>query len=206
MKKTLTTLAITIFAVANHPLHADQAIYKTKGTATIIGRGSEQKLKADYGYWVLDPETKELTVIAALTAHGKKVIQIVETDNMNVITVRGANGKTFTSFAKGESPSKQIPTAMVECIFAIGENAPVSIDGKKIISIPKKFTSQGFGHFNFGSGHFMTNQSQGVGVLDLKASQDSNIKNQDHAAVVNKIAADLKAMGYSENPRVLQKK
>ena len=202
MKKTLTAIAITILAVANTPLHADQAIYKTKGTATLIGRGTEQKINADYGYWVFDPETKNLTIIAALTAHGKKVIQIVEADNMNIIQVRGAGGKTYTSLSKAESPSKQIPAAVTEAIFAIGENAPVSLNGVTTATIPKKFSTIGFSHLGFGSGHFMTNQSQGLATLDLKSSQESNQKKNDHAGAVNQIAASLKAKGYVENPRL----
>jgi hypothetical protein len=71
MKKYLQQFAFGILlAATTNQLLADQAIYKTKGRATIIGRGAEQKIKADHGFWVLDPETKQLTIIAALTVNG----------------------------------------------------------------------------------------------------------------------------------------
>jgi hypothetical protein len=48
----------------------------------------------------------------------------------------------------------------------------------------------------------MTNQSAGVATLDLKASQESNQRKDDHAKVVEGIAASLKSKGYVENPRL----
>ena len=205
MKKYLQQFAFGILlAATTNQLLADQAIYKTKGTATVIGRGNEQKIKADHGFWVLDPETKQLTIIAALTVNGKKVIQIVEADSMSAVNILGANGKRYLSLAKAQSPSAQVPALAAEGIFAIGETTPVSLDESKTTMIPKTIKTLGFNHLSLGAGHFMATQSQGVATLDLKASQESNLRKDDHAAAVNRIAASLKAEGYVENPRVLR--
>jgi hypothetical protein len=204
MKKNLLAIAIAIIAATS--VQADQAIYKTKGTVTIIGRGTEQKMKPDFGYWVYDPEKKQLTTIAALSMHGKKVIQIVEADNLNIISVRGLDGKRYTSIAKAESPSKQMPVAVAEGIYAIGQDFAVALDGIKTTFVPKNFRSIGFNHLSFGAGHFMSTQSQGAASLDLKASQDSNRRKEGHDEAVNRISAGLKAKGYVENPRLLKSK
>ncbi len=207
MKKYLQSATLgLLLASTSTTILADQAIYKTKGTATVIGRGSEQKIKADYGFWVLDPESKRLTIIAALTNQGKKVIQIVEADNMNTVNVLGANGKRYLSMAKAESPSAQMPALAAEGIFAIGEITPVSINGTKTAMIPKTIKTIGFNQLSFGAGHYMVTQSQGVASLDLKASQESNRLKEDHEAAVNRISAGLKARGYLENPRLLRTK
>jgi hypothetical protein len=50
----------------------------------------------------------------------------------------------------------------------------------------------------------MTNQSEGVATLDLKASQESNQRKHDHTKAVNQIAASLKSKGYVENPRLIR--
>ena len=206
MKKYLQTATLgLLLATSTNTILADQAIYKTKGTATVIGRGSEQKIKADHGFWVLDPESKRLTIIGALTYQGKKVIQIVEVDNMKMINILGANGKRYLSMAKAESPSAQLPALAVEGIFAIGQITPVSINGKTTAMIPKSIKTIGFNHLGFGAGHFMALQSQGAASLDLKASQESNQRNEDHDAVVNRLSAGLRVKGYTENPRLLRK-
>lgn len=204
MKKYLPIIAFGLLASTPNTILADQAIYKTKGTATVIGRGTEQKIKADYGFWVLDPESKRLTIIAALTNQGKKVIQIVEADNMHTINVLGANGKRYLSMAKAESPSAQMPALAAEGIFAVGQITPVSINGKTTVMIPKTIKTLGFSHLGFGGGHFMALQSQGVASLDLKASKESNQRKEDHDAVVNRLSAGLKAKGYVENPRLIR--
>jgi len=204
MKKNLLAIAIGIIAATS--VQADQAIYKTKGTVTIIGRGTEQKMKPDFGYWVFDPEKKQLTTIAALSMHGKKVIQIVEADNLNIISVRGLDGKRYTSIAKAESPSKQMPVAVAEGIYAIGQDFAVALDGIKTTFVPKNFRSIGFNHLSFGAGHFMSTQSQGAGTLDLKATQESNKMKRDHESAVNNISKELQKKGYVENPRVKQTK
>lgn len=204
MKKNLLAIAFGIIAATS--VQADQAIYKTKGTATIIGRGTEQKMKPDFGYWVYDPEAKRLTAIAALTIHGKKIIQVVELDKLNVISVRGANGKRYTSIAKAESPSTQLPAAMCEGVYAIGQDDVISLDGIKTKIVPTSFKTLGFTHINFGAGHFVTNQSQGSAKLDLKSTQETNIKKIDHASTVNMLVDNLKEKGYSENPRLLRSK
>jgi hypothetical protein len=207
MKKYLQSATLgLLLAMTPSTILADQAIYKTKGTATLIGRGSEQKIKPDYGFWVLDPDTNQLTIIAALTNQGKKVIQIVEADNMNTINILGANGKRYLSMAKAESPSAQMTALAAEGIFAIGEITPVSLDGVKTTMLPKKIKTLGFNHLSFGAGHFMALQSHGVASLDLKASQESNRLKEDHEAAVNRISAGLKAKGYLENPRLLRTK
>jgi hypothetical protein len=74
---------------------------------TIIGRGTEQKMKPDFGYWVYDPEKKQLTTIAALSMHGKKVIQIVEADNLSIISVRGLDGKRYTPLQKQKAQASK---------------------------------------------------------------------------------------------------
>lgn len=205
MKKYLQSATLgLLLAATTTTILADQAIYKTKGTATVIGRGSEQKIKADYGFWVLDPESKRLTIIAALTNQGKKIIQIVEADNMHTINILGANGKRYLSMAKAESPSAQMPALAAEGIFAIGEITPVSIDGTKTAMIPKTIKTMGFNQLSFGAGHYMVTQSQGVASLDLKASQESNQRNEDHESAVNHISKELQKKGYVENPRVLR--
>jgi hypothetical protein len=205
MKKYLQQFAFGILlATTTNQLLADQAIYKTKGTATIIGRGTEQKMKTDFGYWVYDPEAKRLTAIAALTMHGKKIIQVVELDKLNVLSVRGANGKRYTSIAKAESPSSQLPAAVCEGVYAIGQDEAISLDGIKNTIIPMNFKTLGFTHINFGAGHFITNQSQGSGKLDLKATQKNNTKKNNHESTVNMLVDDLKGKGYSENPRLLR--
>jgi hypothetical protein len=207
MKKYIQLLAFGILlAATTNQLSADQAIYKAKGVTTIIGRGSEQKIKPDAGYWVYDKESRSLTAIAAFTMHGKKFIQVVELDKLTVITVRGSADKSYTSIAKAESPSTQLPASISEGIYAIGQDAVVSLDGLKNTIIPKNFKSFGFSQISFGSGHFMTTQSQGVAILDLKASQESNSKQNDHDTVVNQIAGKLKARGYTENKRLLRTK
>ena len=203
MKKYLQQFAFGILlAATTNQLLADQAIYKTKGTATVIGRGNEQKIKADHGFWVLNPEANQLTIIAALTVNGKKVIQVLEADSLSAVNILGANGKRYLSLAKAQSPSAQIPALVAEGIFAIGEITPVSLDKSKTTMIPKTIKSIGFNHLSLGAGHFMATQSQGVATLDLKASQESNLRKDDHAAAVNRIAAILTAEGYVENPRV----
>jgi hypothetical protein len=204
MKKNLLIIAIGIIAATS--VQADQVIYKTKGTATIIGRGTEQKMKPDFGYWVYDPDAKRLTAIVALTMHGKKIIQVVELDKLNVISVRGANGKHYTSIAKAESPSTQLPAAMCEGVYAIGQDDVISLDGIKTKIVPTSFKTLGFTHINFGAGHFVTNQSQGSAKLDLKSTQETNIKKIDHESTVNMLVDNLKEKGYSENPRLLRSK
>ena len=205
MKKYLQQFAFGILlAATTNQLLADQAIYKTKGTAIIIGRGTEQKMKPDFGYWVYDPEAKRLTAIVALTMHGKKIIQVVELDKLNVVSVRGANGKSYTSIAKAESPSAQLPAAMCEGVFAIGQDDVISLDGIKSEILPRTFKTFGFTHINLGAGHFLTNQSQGSGKLDLKVTQETNTKKSDHESTVNMLVDDLKGKGYSENPRLLR--
>ncbi len=207
MKKYLHSIALGLLLSTSTPaILADQAIYKTKGTATVIGRGSEQKIQADHGFWVFDPDSKRLTIIAALTNQGKKVIQIVEADNMNTINILGANGKRYLSMAKAESPSAQMPALAAEGIFAIGQITPVSLDGTKTAMIPKTIKTMGFNHLSFGAGHYMATQSQGVATLDLKASQECNQRKEDHDAVVNRLSVGLKAKGYVENPRVKKAK
>jgi hypothetical protein len=148
MKKNLLAIAFGIIAATS--VQADQAIYKTKGTATIIGRGTEQKMKPDFGYWVYDPDAKRLTAIVALTMHGKKIIQVVELDKLNVISVRGANGNHYTSIAKAESPSTQLPAAMCEGVYAIGQDDVISLDGNHTKIVPTSFKTLGFTHINFG--------------------------------------------------------
>ena len=204
MKKNLLAIAFGIIAATS--VQADQAIYKTKGTATIIGRGTEQKMKPDFGYWVYDPDAKRLTAIVALTMHGKKIIQVVELDKLNVISVRGANGKRYTSIAKAESPSTQLPAAMCEGVYAIGQDDVISLDGIKTKIVPTSFKTLGFTHINFGAGHFVTNQSQGSAKLDLKSTQETNMKKIDHESTVNMLVDNLKGKGYSENPRLLRSK
>lgn len=204
MKKNL--LAIVFGIIAATSVQADQAIYKTKGTATIIGRGTEQKMKPDFGYWVYDPDAKRLTAIVALTMHGKKIIQVVELDKLNVISVRAANGKRYTSIAKAESPSTQLPAAMCEGVYAIGQDDVISLDGIKTKIVPTSFKTLGFNHINFGAGHFVTNQSQGSAKLDLKSTQETNMKKIDHESAVNMLVDNLKGKGYSENPRLLRTK
>ncbi|MCX6966063.1 MAG: hypothetical protein NTW41_12060 [Verrucomicrobia bacterium] len=204
MKKNLLAIAIAIIAATS--VQADQVIYKTKGTATIIGRGIEQKMKPDFGYWVYDPDAKRLTAIVALTMHGKKIIQVVELDKLNVISVRGANGKHYTSIAKAESPSTQLPAAMCEGVYAIGQDDVISLDGNHTKIVPTSFKTLGFTHINFGGGHFVTNQSQGSAKLDLKSTQETNINKIDHASTVNMLVNNLKGKGYSENPRLLKSK
>ena len=205
MKKYIQQFAFGILlAATTNQLLADQAIYKTKGTAKIIGRGTEQKIKPDFGFWVYDPEAKRLTAIAALTMDGKKIIQVVELDKLNVISVRGANGKLYTSIAKAESPSTQLPAAICEGVYAIGQNDVISLDGVKTKIVPRAFTGLVFNHINFGAGHFGTNQSKGSAKLDLKSTQETNMKKNDHESTVNMLVDNLKVKGYSENPRLLR--
>jgi len=202
MKNLIAFSVLGLFSLnATSSLYAAQAIYKTSGTVTLIGNGAQALIKSDFGCWVVDPSTWKITAIGAFTHNGKKLMQVVETENYNVKTIAGPGGTTYTSFAKGESPSRQTPTLAVEAAFGLGVNSLVNIESTRSVSLPKSMKTYGFGQIKSGSSGYSVSQSAGRAVLDMAASRLSNSK-ETYSQAVDRIVTFLKSKGYTEaSPR-----
>src|SRR6266853_649254 len=98
-----STTAVLLLSLIS--ANAGQAIYKSLGRETVVGKGQISKVPSK-GFLVLDLRTTNITgtAIGGFTINNQKLFTVVPLQNYRLVQVTGPNGSTYDILAKAESP------------------------------------------------------------------------------------------------------
>jgi hypothetical protein len=174
----------------------EHAIYRFVQHETDIGNGQLTQVGVR-GYTVFEPDTQRGTTIGGFTINNSKLFAIVPLENYRVDHVSGANGATYTVLSKAESPGTQFAGTLLESAYSRGRDSTVTLGQSGARQLPKSLLS--FGRLineDTQTGVKFANEARGSYVLDINASQASNLANESFEATVARLANSFMANGY----------
>jgi hypothetical protein len=175
----------------------EHAIYRFTHYETMLGGGTTTPIKSS-GFAVFEPDTTRGVQIAGFRLNNRAYFIIKPLYNYISTQVSGPNGATYTVIAKGESPGTQFDGSLLESSYLRGRNTLLSL-GWQTRNMPRTLAFQGRGLSENPATHaaFAT-EARGTYILDLSATQLSNLAGESFAATVARYSNSFAASGYLE--------
>ena len=196
------TAALTSNSIAIPPPDYPQVIYKSVGNQTIFGNGKVAHITAK-GFLVLSSGVTfgypvKATAIAGFTLNGLKLFSVVPLENYRWDTYSGANGATYSTMAKAESPGTQFDGVLLEAVYLRGKNTTLNLGPTASAFMPRTFFSSARSiGLNSQTGIKTVGEVTGSYVFDQKATAASNqLETYDEA--VTRLSNGFAGRGYTQ--------